>query len=61
MMSRETCVQLGADAVLHRAFTQDGLIDPADIASMAVYLASDVARSVVGQFIGVDGDGLLMV
>lgn len=37
------------------------MIDPADIASMAVYLASDAARSVSGQFIGVDGDGRLMV
>lgn len=37
------------------------MIDPADIASMAVYLSSDAARSVSGQFIGVDGYGRLMV
>jgi NAD(P)-dependent dehydrogenase (short-subunit alcohol dehydrogenase family) len=31
-------------------------VDPADIASLAVYLASDAARSISGQVLSIDGD-----
>jgi NAD(P)-dependent dehydrogenase (short-subunit alcohol dehydrogenase family) len=32
------------------------LVDPADIAALAVFLASDAARSISGQLIPIDGD-----
>ena len=32
------------------------LVDPADIASLAVFLASDASRSISGQMIPIDGD-----
>lgn len=32
------------------------LVDPADIASLAVFLASDAAKSISGQLIPIDGD-----
>ena len=32
------------------------LVDPRDIAALAVYLASDAARSISGQIIPIDGD-----
>jgi NAD(P)-dependent dehydrogenase (short-subunit alcohol dehydrogenase family) len=32
------------------------LVDPADIASLAVYLASDAAKSISGQVLPIDGD-----
>lgn len=31
-------------------------VDPADIAAMAVFLASDAGRSISGQMIPIDGD-----
>lgn len=31
-------------------------VDPADIAALAVFLASDAARSISGQMIPIDGD-----
>jgi NAD(P)-dependent dehydrogenase (short-subunit alcohol dehydrogenase family) len=31
-------------------------VDPADIAALAVFLASDAGRSISGQMIPVDGD-----
>jgi len=32
------------------------LVDPKDIAALAVFLASDVAKSIFGQMIPIDGD-----
>jgi NAD(P)-dependent dehydrogenase (short-subunit alcohol dehydrogenase family) len=32
------------------------LVDPAEIAALAVFLASDGARSISGQILPVDGD-----
>ena len=31
-------------------------VDPADIAALAVFLASDAARSISGQMLPIDGD-----
>ncbi|WP_279571351.1 SDR family oxidoreductase [Paraburkholderia sp. BL10I2N1] len=31
-------------------------VDPADIAALAVFLASDAGRSISGQMIPIDGD-----
>jgi NAD(P)-dependent dehydrogenase (short-subunit alcohol dehydrogenase family) len=32
------------------------LVDPADIAALAVFLASDAAKSISGQVLPIDGD-----
>ena len=32
------------------------LVDPSDIGALAVFLASDAARSISGQVIPIDGD-----
>jgi NAD(P)-dependent dehydrogenase (short-subunit alcohol dehydrogenase family) len=32
------------------------LVDPADIAQLAVFLASDAAKSISGQVLPIDGD-----
>jgi NAD(P)-dependent dehydrogenase (short-subunit alcohol dehydrogenase family) len=32
------------------------LVDPADIAQLAVFLASDAAKSISGQMLPIDGD-----
>jgi NAD(P)-dependent dehydrogenase (short-subunit alcohol dehydrogenase family) len=32
------------------------LVDPSDIAALAVFLASDAAKSISGQMLPIDGD-----
>jgi NAD(P)-dependent dehydrogenase (short-subunit alcohol dehydrogenase family) len=48
-----------ARAVLAQSSPQNRLIEPDEIASLAVYLSSDAARGINGQAINIDGGSLM--
>ena len=53
-MSGRTLEQEEAAALANQSIQH--FVDPADIAALAVFLASDAARSISGQMIPIDGD-----
>jgi NAD(P)-dependent dehydrogenase (short-subunit alcohol dehydrogenase family) len=52
--SGETVDQVRASAMAHQSIKR--LVDPGDIAALAVFLASDSARSISGQMLPIDND-----
>ena len=48
-----------ARAALEKTNPQNRLIDPDEIAALAVYLASDLSRGITGQAINVDGGAVM--
>ena len=51
---RRSLEEVKADAFAAQSI--DGFIDPKDIAQLAVFLASDAAKSISGQVIPIDND-----
>ena len=49
-----TAAQEEAAALANQSIKR--FVDPADIAALAVFLASDAARSISGQMVPIDGD-----
>jgi NAD(P)-dependent dehydrogenase (short-subunit alcohol dehydrogenase family) len=57
--ARADCTGATLDAVKAEAMSNQSLkflVDPKDIAALAVFLASDAAKSISGQIIPIDGD-----
>ena len=52
--SGQTVEQVKASAMANQSIT--GLVDPRDIAALAVFLASDSAKSISGQILPIDND-----
>ena len=53
-ISGRSMEEVKADAFAAQSI--DGFIDPKDIAQLAVFLASDAAKSISGQVIPIDND-----
>jgi NAD(P)-dependent dehydrogenase (short-subunit alcohol dehydrogenase family) len=52
--SGETLEQVKASAMSHQSIKR--LVDPRDVAALAVFLASDAAKSISGQMLPIDND-----
>jgi NAD(P)-dependent dehydrogenase (short-subunit alcohol dehydrogenase family) len=59
IVNRTGMSEADALAALERTSPQNRLIDPDEIAGLAVYLASDSSRGITGQAINVDGGAVM--
>lgn len=53
-VSGQTVEQVKASAMANQSI--EGLVDPRDIAALAVFLASDSAKAISGQMLPIDND-----
>jgi NAD(P)-dependent dehydrogenase (short-subunit alcohol dehydrogenase family) len=59
IVNRTGLSEADALAALEKTSPQNRLIDPDEIAALAVYLASDASRGITGQAINVDGGAVM--
>ena len=59
IIARTGMTQEQARAALEKTSPQHRLIEPEEVAAMAVYLSLDISKGITGQAINIDGGGLM--
>ena len=59
IVSRTGMSEVQAREVLERSSPQNRLMEPEEVAAIALFLAQDIAKGITGQAINLDGGGVM--